>query len=147
MHAFAWKPVYSVGDDAIDQQHRSLIGMMNEYYDCQLNGGHDRAREVLARLLALTVRHFREEEERMAQAGYPHLKEHQRLHQELLKSVDVLAREYLHAPDSESAGRLSTFLKVWLTRHILGSDKRYGPFLHKKPDPVQPPPVPAAPAA
>lgn len=129
MNAFSWKPVYSVGDDELDHQHQSLIALMNEYYSCQLNGEHERAREVLRSLLALTVRHFQEEETRMIRAGYPHLKQHQRAHQELLKSVDGLVKEYLHAPNSETAGRLSTFLKVWLTRHILGSDKQYGPYL------------------
>jgi hemerythrin len=132
MNSFAWKPIYSVGDDDIDHQHRALLVLMNEYYGCQLKGTHDKAREVLARLLALTVRHFREEEERMAQVAYPFLPEHKLSHQDLLKSVEGLVHEYRSAPSTETAGHLATFLKVWLTRHILGSDKRYGPYLQKQ---------------
>ena len=131
MHSFSWKPIYSVGDEEIDHQHQALIGLMNDYYVCQLDGAHEKAREVLARLLSLTMKHFQEEEDRMLKAKYPYFKEHQRAHQDLLKSVDGLVREYMHTPNPETAAHLSTFLKVWLTRHILGSDKKYGPYLHK----------------
>lgn len=132
MKSFEWKPLYGVGDEEIDRQHKQLIAAMKEYYVCHMNGAHDEARGVLAKLLSLTIKHFRDEEERMRQIRYPHLKDHQSAHQEMLHAMEALVREYLNNRDAEAAGRLANFFKVWLTRHILGVDKKYEPYLKIK---------------
>ena len=133
MTAFEWKPVYTVGDDHLDDQHKTLIRLMNDFYDSDLSGHMDAARTHLANLLALTVQHFKEEEEMMERTGYPRFKEHRQYHHDLLKQVEKLVRDYLHFHSQETAGKLASFLKVWLTRHILGADKKYGPYVHKAP--------------
>lgn len=146
MSDFEWKQVYSVGDDHLDAQHKSLIGLMNSYYECHLNGKMEEAKSDLAKLLALTVQHFREEEEMMERTGYPHFKEHRNHHHELLRQVDKLVKDYLHTHSQVTAGKLANFLKVWLTRHILGADKGYGPYVHKSPAAPSPAPPAAAPS-
>jgi hemerythrin-like metal-binding protein len=139
MNAFEWKTAYSVGSETIDGQHRNLINLMNAYYTCHLNGRLDQARGNLGQLLAATVKHFREEEEMMEKAGFPELESHRKVHQELLRSVEGLVKEYLRSQSQETAGKLANFLRIWLTRHILGSDKKYGPYLRRpSPSSAQP---------
>lgn len=131
MSAFEWKTAYSVGFETIDDQHKNLINLMNAYYSNHLNGQIEQARNSLGQLVAATVKHFREEEEMMAKAEFPELEDHKRVHQELLRSVEGLVKEYLRSQSQETAGKLANFLKTWLMRHILGSDKKYGPYLRR----------------
>ncbi|MBW8886475.1 MAG: hemerythrin family protein [Fibrobacteres bacterium] len=129
MNSFVWSPLYTVGVPDIDGQHKGLMCAMHEYYLCQSNEEHDQARGALGRLLTLTVNHFQDEEELMRQARFPHIKDHMRTHRELLHVMDGLARKYLKAPNTATAGRLCNFFRVWLTRHILGDDKKYVPYI------------------
>lgn len=133
MITFEWLDAYSIGDDRIDDQHRSLIRLMNEFYVNHLNGHPAQAQSCLSQLLALTLKHFREEEEMMERMAYPGFHEHRMRHQELLGLVSRLVATYMQSQTGEDAAKLATFLKTWLTRHILGDDKKYGPYLRKAP--------------
>lgn len=129
MNQFEWKPAFSVQNRKLDEQHKSLIGLMQGFYAAHLDHDKPRAHRELAALLTLTVQHFRLEEEMMQKAGYPDFANHKKGHEELLGQVEKLAKDYLNTDSHESAGKLANFLKAWLVRHILGSDKQYAPYL------------------
>ncbi len=113
----------------MDEQHKALIGLMQSYYTAHLNRNMQQARQELAQLLTLTIKHFRTEESLMEKTHYPDLTNHKKEHEELLKTVEKLAQDYLQSSSNETAAKLANFLKTWLTRHILGSDKQYQPYL------------------
>lgn len=129
MSHFEWKPAFSVGNALLDDQHKALIGLMQSYYTAHLNRDMPQARQELAQLLTQTVKHFRTEEGLMKKAHYPDLSNHKKGHEEVLKTVEKLAQDYLQTCSNEAAGKLANFLKAWLTRHILGTDKQYQPYL------------------
>jgi hemerythrin len=44
----------------------------------------------------------------------------------------MLAAAYLKEPSPMNAEKLGKYLKTWLASHILGVDKKYGPYLHEQ---------------
>jgi hemerythrin len=136
MSDFVWKPAFSVHNKALDDQHKQLIHLMQTFYTAHLEQDTPRAHRELASLLSLTVAHFKAEEEMMKVAGFPDYESHKKTHEELLGTVNKLAKEFLKANTQTAAGKLANFLKAWLTRHILGSDKQYEPYLSDKTKPL-----------
>ncbi len=128
----AWSDALSVGIAAVDEQHRKLIGLLNELHQSSAQGkGGETVRKVLGELVAYTASHFAFEEELLTKHGYPELPEHKAAH-------DKLAAEVVRFNDEFQAGRgqltaeLFMFLRSWLNGHIRGSDKAYGRFLIAK---------------
>lgn len=129
MALFEWQDDYSVKVPSIDAQHRTLVQMLNELHDGMTGGA---AAEVLSslldRLADYTVKHFAYEEELFAQTGFPQAPQHIAEHQALVAKVVALKAK--HAAHQVSITMdLMRFLKDWLIRHILGSDKAYSGHL------------------
>ena len=132
MPLLKWTGAYSVGVPAMDAQHQRLITLINEFHQAMSEGhGSQQVRAVLDALADYTVKHFRDEEALMERHHYPALAEHRRKHQELIRSVEELRQKN---KDSEIGLSItvSDFLKEWLTNHIQGADKKYGPYLQEK---------------
>lgn len=124
-----WKPEYSVGNAEIDEQHRRLVGLINQLHDAMKAGGrHEDLMKIMNELVSYTRYHFAHEEKLMQRAGYPDLAAHQRTHRAMVEQVEKLRQE----AGTSRAGfsiKLMGFLKSWLTDHILGSDMKYAPSL------------------
>jgi hemerythrin len=63
--------------------------------------------------------------------GYPGLASHQALHDALVKKVIEFERRFA-AHDTRVTAELMTFLRDWLTFHIMKVDADYGRFLLAK---------------
>jgi hemerythrin len=129
MPLFEWKPVLSVNVESIDGQHQQLIALMNSFHEAHERQAYPVAIGHLKKLAAFTEQHFADEERLMAKAAYPGLAAHREHHKKLLTSVGRLAQEYIATPSAKSGEHLGKFLKSWLSGHILGVDKEYGPHL------------------
>ena len=128
MSLFEWKPVYSMGIDVIDSQHKTLVKCMNGFYDAHLNGDYELAKRALQELLKFTVKHFEAEEKMMQRYNYPDYEQHTKVHKDLLRLVSALADEYMEKSDDRIFERLSGFLKRWLSGHILSADRGYSKY-------------------
>ena len=63
--------------------------------------------------------------------GYPDAPAHKKAHRDLVEKV--LAFEAgLKSGRAKVTMEIMRFLKDWLVGHIMGTDKRYGPFLNSK---------------
>ncbi len=126
---FEWCEQYSVGDDEIDEQHQNLFSFLNEYYDAMLKGrGKDVVDEIFAEMKAYAVYHFKSEEQKMAQVGYPDLEQHKKVHASFVGRIKEL-EEKKAAGDLLAAVNVAKFLNKWLVEHILGDDKKYSPYM------------------
>jgi hemerythrin len=129
-HAFEWNNTYSVGVDAMDDQHKRLFEIIHELYTAMRSGkGKDVAANVLRRLIDYTAAHFAAEEKLMAQKGYPALAAHQAEHKMLIDKVLAFKKEF----DAGIVGitpELMKFLQNWLTNHIQTVDRKYGAFMN-----------------
>jgi K+-sensing histidine kinase KdpD len=75
-----WKVEYSVDNATIDKQHQALFDLVNEVADKVKTGNMPEIKDVVNRLAAYTVQHFRDEEAIMKRAGYKSLEDHQMVH-------------------------------------------------------------------
>jgi hemerythrin-like metal-binding protein len=120
-----WQAAYSVGVLSIDEQHRALLDIINRLHGVMSRGGAaDELKGVLGELVAYTLYHFSHEEQMMDRCGYPGLAEHKRIHSALLGQVEAFQKELVGGRATVSL-QLMTFLKDWLSKHILETDMRY----------------------
>jgi hemerythrin len=124
-----WNPNLSVGVDEMDRQHQKLVGLINQFHDALKAGkGDEIAKGILVQLAQYTQTHFAAEEQLMARHGYPEFHAHKKLHAELIAQVSQMV-EKIKAGKMVSPVSIASFLKDWLTKHILGTDKLYGQFI------------------
>ena len=124
-----WDQRYSVEIAEIDRQHRKLFDLLNELYAAMQEGQADQVvGKVLDRVVDYTVQHFAHEERLFTQYGYPGAAAHRAEHAELTAQAKALAERLKSGTGDVSVSTLK-FLCDWLSKHILGSDKRYAGFL------------------
>jgi hemerythrin-like metal-binding protein len=132
MSIMPWSDMLSVGVRAIDQQHQTLVGILNDLGDVVL--GRDDAWDesvVLSKLLAYTENHFAFEEGLMRRIGYVAQDAHEQEHRALFQQVgDLMAR----AADGQHADpqELLMLLRDWLSSHIMGTDRALGQALNQR---------------
>lgn len=129
MSMLTWDEKYSVEIAEIDRQHQKLFGLLNELYEAMQEGkAAEVVGKVLDRVVDYTVYHFAYEEKLMRDAGYPGDAAHREEHAQLAAQAKDLARR-LKARQGDVPVATLKFLCDWLGRHILGTDKKYAPFL------------------
>jgi len=127
-----WDDSYSVNVLKIDTQHKRLISIVNELNDAMAEGrGKDILSNTLARLINYTKEHFRDEEQLMSDQGYPDFKKHQAEHIRLTEQVIQFQKEYEDGSIAITI-KMMRFLRDWLSNHIKGTDKKYGPYLNER---------------
>jgi hemerythrin len=85
---------------------------------------------LLRSLLAYTRDHFSAEEAMMASARYPGLAAHREKHRELTRKVEEFAARFERGEVTLNV-QLLNFLRDWLTKHIEGTDREYGPWMNE----------------
>jgi hemerythrin len=123
-----WSDDLSVGIEEIDDQHKVLVGLVNEMHEAiHRRHGSEAVRVVLAKLADYTRIHFAVEESLMRILGYPDYEIHKAQHEQLIEHM----LELQHKVDTGKTAigfELMHFLKVWLTKHIMESDREYSDF-------------------
>lgn len=132
MALFTWNQNYSVNVVELDQQHKKLIDMLNELHGAMLTGkSKDVLSKILDGLIDYTGYHFTNEEKYMNQYNYPEYQLHKLEHDKLVKQVLDFQSDFRSGKIGISV-QIMNFLKEWLMNHILGTDKKYGPFFNEK---------------
>ncbi|MBI5594357.1 MAG: hemerythrin family protein [Deltaproteobacteria bacterium] len=132
MAFFEWKNDYSVGIAKIDDQHKVLVGFLNELFESMQAGkGKNALDSVLTNLVQYTKTHFASEESLMKLYKYPDYEAHKQKHDNMTGHVLELKRQ-LDSGQISNPIQITSFLKDWLSKHIMGTDKLYGPFLNAK---------------
>lgn len=127
-----WQASYSVGIEAIDNDHKKLLNLINQLQTAahyQTDPQYER--EAFDALVDYTKTHFRREEELMETHGYPSYVAHKGEHTAMIAKVDELMRRYNDNPQ-DTIEEAVQFLKKWLLNHINGTDQGYSQFLRDK---------------
>jgi hemerythrin len=127
-----WIDAYSVGIGVIDMQHKNLVTIINDLHQAMVSGhGKEELGTILSSLVTYTQVHFKTEETFMESHHYPEAGAHKTQHQQLTRTVLDLQRRFQKNEVGLTVDVMD-FLKNWLSKHILGTDKRYSPFLNSK---------------
>ncbi|WP_347309656.1 bacteriohemerythrin [Defluviimonas sp. SAOS-178_SWC] len=124
MAPIAWKPQYSVGDPAVDHEHRELVDLVNTAAAAILDGRPDADIErCLGDLMRAITAHFAHEETQMKRAGYAQYQPHKDDHERLLDSLrDIMDSD--PADRNVTAERLTEVLEAWFIDHFRTHDAR-----------------------
>jgi hemerythrin len=125
---FQWNDNLSIGLQEVDEQHKALVGLLNELHESIVaHHGSEACRAILDRLAEYTRTHFTVEESLMRLLNYPDFGVHKQQHEELLGQVTALQQK-LDTGRASITFELLHFLKLWLTKHISESDRKFGSF-------------------
>ncbi|MBB4266931.1 bacteriohemerythrin [Roseospira visakhapatnamensis] len=131
MALIEWKERMSVGVEALDNDHRKLIGLLNQLHDVMRSERSDETpSQIVRELVKYTEYHFDCEERLMRLSRYPDYEAHVRIHRDLKRRLVSFEQKLLSVPESEALILpLFDFLSDWLMRHILREDMKYRPYL------------------
>ena len=124
-----WRDDLLVGFEAIDQEHRDLVFMINQLYDQVKNGQtKETIEDTLFTLADRVAAHFTHEDELMRAHVYPNRASHLLEHRKLIDQLDTLLDgiDLLTAPMLLNA---IGFMDHWFTDHVINSDARLGDYL------------------
>ncbi len=125
-----WTPDMSVGIESLDSDHQKLLALINQLDDAiEQRKGQQQIGDVLTELINYTLYHFAREEALMDACKYPDAETHAHAHEVLRLQVTHIRDRFVSNPDSIHDREVLSFLKNWLTSHILGRDKLYAPFM------------------
>ena len=127
-----WSESYSVKVSKFDNQHKELVNLINNMNSAMSSGkGKDVLEPTLKKLVDYTVKHFTDEEQEMKRTNYPGFVSHKYEHDKLTKTAKDLYDKVKNGQTVLSMDVIS-FLKDWLTEHIVKVDKKYADHLVAK---------------
>lgn len=129
MDWIAWDDTLDTGYARMDADHKELAGLFNLLRAAIDSGkGNASCAEVLDDIIGHAKTHFEFEERLMTQHQYPKAEQHAGEHAMLISQ----ALDYRKSFDLDSAASTSDLMRfpeVWLSFHILFSDKELAAFL------------------
>lgn len=132
MSLITWEEKLSVGVETFNKEHQKLIQLINTLHEAMRSGtGKLVIGETLNELIKYTQSHFAHEEELMKKHQYPNFSMHKKEHDELTNKVIELNTKF-ETGEMILTIEVMQFLKDWLTKHILETDKQYGAFFSSK---------------
>jgi len=131
-----WRDQMSVDGGLIDQDHRVLIGIINEFATTEPTASAIPALErILAKLDRYTQIHFEREEKLQRAIVYPYHEAHRRSHGDLIRQLsevreELKAKAAIAKPEDIAAthAKMGEFLHHWLIDHIIEADLRMKPY-------------------
>jgi len=123
--SFNWNSNFETGIQKVDEQHKTLVDIINEYSSLLANNAttSNDIEATLEKLLTYTKFHFEDEELLMdnIQLDSRHVQPHKKLHNDLVDEITSMVLD-------ESSDKFSVRTHIldlviyWLAYHILGTD-------------------------
>lgn len=124
---FEWNDRLQLGVNAMDDEHKILIGKINDLI-AALEAQYVKKDKTLLlnafdAMAEYTIEHFQDEERFMQSFNYPQFESHKKIHEKLLAQVGEYREQV--AQDRLDDKILVNFLRNWLVSHIMGVDMQY----------------------
>lgn len=129
MDWITWDASLDTGDAGLDAEHQTLANLFNRLCDAAQGGaGRTACAAALDGIIEHTRAHFELEQRMMTQHRYPKIEQHAAEHDMLLRQA-LDFRNNLAAGGIDDRSAVVKFAEVWLSFHILFSDKDLGCFV------------------
>ncbi len=129
MSYFSWTEDLDIHVDRLNEQHKKLIGIMEEIYTLNQQEVHKNSIEqAMDKLVVFASKHFVDEEEYMLSVSYQEAGTHKILHRELMQDLQSEVNQYKQLEESEVPDKFFSFLHRWIVVHIKGGDGRFSHF-------------------
>lgn len=124
MSLLNWQPEFSVGIDAMDDEHREMMDLINNTYS-RLESESDAALidECLGEIFNVISMHFALEERLMRNSGYTEYAAHKEDHEDLLDQIRDIMEDF-DADRVSGAAALEARLSKWFAGHFSTFDAR-----------------------
>ncbi|MBN1118986.1 MAG: hemerythrin family protein [Bacteroidales bacterium] len=127
-----WKNEYSVGIETIDNQHKHLFEIINNFYSNLSDLKNSQALlPIIAELKDYASYHFRTEEALMGQFNFIGLRKHIAEHEAFKKKVAEF-EEKVKTGKLLLSLAVTGFIEEWITNHIKSTDMDYSGFLRSR---------------
>lgn len=130
--AIKWNKNYSVGVKQFDNEHKRLISIINNLNQAMMEGkAKNILEDIVEELIEYTATHFKNEEGFLKSHNYPDFDNHKLVHDKFVEKVlDI--QEKIEEGTQNISIEIIDFLKDWLIKHIMGTDKKYGEMYKEK---------------
>ena len=129
---FPWNRNLETGHDTIDEQHKTLVGLLNSLARTLINNEISEVNTAFDTLAEYAARHFDDEEAVWADffEDDPWLSSHQMNHASFLPRVIEIKDQENEGALSDVVEQIIKFLIRWLAFHIIDNDKRMAIAAH-----------------
>lgn len=122
-----WKNDYSIGVEAIDEQHKKLFEIANRAYRLLKNelvtDKYDQIAGIFEELVDYTEYHFGFEENYQKSIGYKKFLSHKVIHDDFVERVKNIDLKQVDEDQDKYLMELLDFVVNWISDHILVQDK------------------------
>ncbi len=132
-----WTEKLSVGNAAIDKQHKELFAQADALL-AAMHQGKPAAEvtEMIKFIDSYCGTHFATEEQLMRARAYPGLQEHLRAHASFVKQFEAIVAQFtVKGPSIGVTVSLQQLISGWLVQHVGTIDKKLGAFIKEPPKP------------
>jgi len=122
---FGWKEIYSVNNSKIDAEHKRLFDIAQEAFievDEELKAS--KIKTILTKLYDYMKTHFKHEEHYMQEINYPYIKEHKKLHAEIILTINNFVKKLPDLNDTLFEKELAKIIDIALVHHIIQEDRK-----------------------
>jgi hemerythrin-like metal-binding protein len=128
-----WNEQMSVGVQAMDDDHKELVVLMNELHEVVVSGQSRNAlNDVIDRIMKSAKAHFGKEEDLLFKAGFPGADAHHSEHEQMLKTGLEWQAYFKDVSSPAMSLEAMSGFQSWLDNHIQGADMLYGQHLNAK---------------
>ena len=118
-----------VGHEQIDQEHKHLLTIVNDFYESVKKGADKYAiYDMIDQMSNEFAAHFNRENEIMALARYPDKENHVDEHRQLMGDLGRFLQMVDESTDDDLKNVVQ-FIESWFALHVRRSDRKLGKFL------------------
>ena len=127
-NSLEWKEDYKIGIESIDDQHKCLFDIIARIANLDAaTSNKEELKNILGELSAYMHQHFEDEENFMRKIKYPELKDHQKIHQEIIDFINITVKNSPTLKIIQT--KLKFVIKKLLVDHITLEDMKYKLYL------------------
>lgn len=129
MTLLVWKDQYSLGNEALDHEHKELIRLINAVHgEIEREGEDDNQARILgglSEILNAVSAHFALEEKEMQALAYREFPAHKADHEKLLDEICDLIETVEETAVRDIREGLSALLEAWFSIHFQTFDRDF----------------------